>query len=134
LRKLPPLPDTLIRTAEDVLVFHHEQQPMVPRSATIESGHIIRAYVDGWRLAQLRIEEYGRTEREKFADLIVPFKPDTWGEGRALFYWPQLSHYDRPQPDRRKRSDRTRVDALSDERADYDDPAPQEDLPELEES
>jgi len=42
-----------------------------PRVPTIESKHIIRAYVDGKKEAQMRIEEYGELERRRLVDLIV---------------------------------------------------------------
>ena len=47
-----------------------------PRVATIEAKHIVRAYHDGVKEAQERIEEYGRLDREMIADLIVGFEPE----------------------------------------------------------
>lgn len=42
-----------------------------PRVPTIEYKHIIRAYVDGVKAAQMRIEEYGDLEHKRLDSLVV---------------------------------------------------------------
>lgn len=46
-----------------------------PRSATIEEGHIVRAYLLGNKAAQERIEEYGELNRSFILSLVVGFEP-----------------------------------------------------------
>ena len=100
-----PFRDEPFLTAEGGLEYRPEQQPKVPRSATLEAPHIIQAYLDGDPNAQKRIEEYGRLEREKWDALMAPFRTD-YSEGRAVLYAPMLTYYDNGAPDRRKRTDK----------------------------
>jgi len=46
-----------------------------PRTPTVESEHIFRAYVDGYLPSQKRIEEYGRLNAEFTRSLIVGEEP-----------------------------------------------------------
>ena len=52
-----------------------------PRVPTIDWKHIIRAYVDGKKEAQMRIEEYGELERVRLADLIVLVPAEEFDRG-----------------------------------------------------
>ncbi len=73
--KREPLREFPFRDADDVFLYLREGRVMVPRAATVDAKHIERAYVRGNREEQIRIEVYGRLEREKFADLMAPFRP-----------------------------------------------------------
>jgi len=99
------IPDTPMLDADGQLVFRRAGAVMTPRTATVEANHILKAYVDGSTAAARRIETYGKLERERLAasiriapGFVCPF------EGRAILFSPSLKHYDRPSPDRRKRS------------------------------
>jgi hypothetical protein len=52
-----------------------------PRVPTIESKHIIRAYVLGVKGAQMRIEEYGELERKRLDNLIVLVSAEEYDKG-----------------------------------------------------
>lgn len=57
-----------------------------PRVATIEEEHIIRAYVDGNKEAQMRIEEYRNLERARLDDLIVLVPADKFDKDERESY------------------------------------------------
>lgn len=65
-------------------VFRSVMAKQTPRVATIEFAHIQRAYVNEYPEDILRIEEYGKSNRDFLASLIAPFIPDP-NEGRCLF-------------------------------------------------
>ena len=50
----------------------------------MEAGHIRRAYLEGNRNDQRRIEIYGQMERERLAASIVPFRNTDAFPGRAV--------------------------------------------------
>lgn len=61
----------------------------VKKSPTIEKAHIERAYVDGRRDEQLRIEEYGALTKDFISSLIVGYEPEDdrdKGTGRRFDY------------------------------------------------
>lgn len=61
----------------------------VKKSPTIEKAHIERAYVDGNKVEQLRIEAYGASARDFINDLIVGLEPEDdrkKGTGRTYDY------------------------------------------------
>lgn len=69
-----------------------------PRTPTIEQGHIERAYVDGIKVAQDRIEAYGESNRDFINSLIVGYEPADdpktgtgrrYDYGRSVIYTPE---------------------------------------------
>lgn len=57
-----------------------------PRCATIEEPHILRAYVNGDLEEVARIEEYGRSTKDAWSDLIKFEDPEKFDRDKASDY------------------------------------------------